>query len=166
MFFKRWRAFVSSAKANPRCFSNSIWSVKDVSCLGYGIFVIAIKIKSLPWARCSYGKRGKHVDAKIKQIFLSAKFLFFLTAYSFIIKFSFLSIPFVVAVLFSALRSQEIVLFGKGNRWFLFRSMPVFCLWNLGKIFLSGYWAYFSLLPMADSYCHLSMQNNDFRGAK
>ena len=57
----------------------------------------------------------------------------------------FLSIPLVAALPFFAVRPRGIGFFSKGNRRFPFLPMPAFCPWGLGKIFLSGCRAYFSL---------------------
>lgn len=78
----------------------------------------------------------------------------------------FLSIPLVAALPFSAVRPRGIGFFSKGNRRFPFLPMPAFCPWGLGKIFLSGCRAYFSLPAMADVHRHLSRQKNNPCGRK
>lgn len=93
LFCNNCNAFGSSSKIIPLCLSRFIWSVKvwyvwdkiliRFSYHGY------IKIKSSPWARCSYGKRGKHVAAKITEFFC-------LTKHSYIVYFSFHSWIFLI----------------------------------------------------------------------
>lgn len=78
----------------------------------------------------------------------------------------FLSIPLVAALPFSAVRPRGIGFFSKGNRRFPFLPMPAFCPWGLGKVFLSGCRAYFSLPAMADVHRHLSRQKNNPCGRK
>ena len=77
LFCNNCNAFGSSSKIIPLCLSRFIWSVKiwyvwdkiliRFSYHGY------IKIKSSPWARCSYGKRGKHVATNLIHYFMSDK---------------------------------------------------------------------------------------------
>jgi hypothetical protein len=74
--------------------------------------------------------------------------------------------PLVAALPFSAVRPRGIGFFSKGNRRFPFLPMPAFCPWGLGKIFLSGCRAYFSLPAMADVHRHLSRQKNNPCGRK